>query len=207
MGKKSKKGASDEDGLIYIKVGIFGGGGVGKSCLTLRFQNRKFVETYDPTILDSFLNKTFMVDGVVRPLEIMDTAGQDEYKTMMDLYLKTSDGFFMVYDVTDRASFNEISTLVKSLKLARGIEDAKDLPPTIIIGNKCDLNERRNISFEEGQSLAEQFGPNFASRKLQLKRISTLSKSVFEDIVRMILSHNRKLKKKKRKENRNCSLL
>ncbi|XP_071743943.1 ras-related protein Rap1 [Lepeophtheirus salmonis] len=206
MGKKSKKGASDEDGLIYIKVGIFGGGGVGKSCLTLRFQNRKFVETYDPTILDSFLNKTFMVDGVVRPLEIMDTAGQDEYKTMMDLYLKTSDGFFMVYDVTDRASFNEISTLVKSLKLARGIEDAKDLPPTIIIGNKCDLNERRNISFEEGQSLAEQFGPNFAFEETSAKEDINIIK-VFEDIVRMILSHNRKLKKKKRKENRNCSLL
>nr|ACO15524.1 Ras-like protein 1 precursor [Caligus clemensi] len=123
MGKKSKKGSRDEDGLIYTKVGIFGGGGVGKSCLTLRFQTRRFVEHYDPTILDSFLNKSFMVDGVIRPLEIMDTAGQDEYKSMLDLYLKSSDGFFMVYDVTDRTSFNEISGIVKRLKLSRVSRD------------------------------------------------------------------------------------
>nr|ACO15683.1 Ras-like protein precursor [Caligus clemensi] len=171
MGKKSKKDSCDEDGLIYTKVGIFGGGGVGKSCLTLRFQTRRFVEHYDPTILDSFLNKSFMVDGVIRPLEIMDTAGQDEYKSMLDLYLKSSDGFFMVYDVTDRTSFNEISGIVKRLKLSRGIEDDSELPPTIIIGNKCDLNERRKVTFEEGKNLAKEFGPNLASRKLLQKRI------------------------------------
>nr|ACO11625.1 Ras-like protein rasS precursor [Caligus rogercresseyi] len=206
MGKKVKKGSMDVDGLIYTKVGIFGGGGVGKSCLTLRFQTQKFVEYYDPTILDSFLNKSFMVDGVIRPLEIMDTAGQDEYKSMLDLYLKSSDGFFMVYDVTDRSSFKQIPGIVKSLRLSRGIdEDDENIPPIIIIGNKCDLNERREVSFEEGKSLADELGPNVSYEETSAKEDINIIK-VFEDIVRMVLKYKKKMKTKK-KGRRRCVIM
>nr|ADD38414.1 Ras-like protein [Lepeophtheirus salmonis] len=204
--KKKTPQKSEGNEIHFYKIGIFGGGGVGKSCLTFRFQNKQFLELYNPTILDSFINKSFMVDGVIRPLEIMDTAGQDEFKNMRDLYLKTSDGLFFVYDVTNRDSFREISELINCLKLSREVETFDEIPPTIIIGNKCDLNAKRKISFEEGQSLADKFGPNVCFEETSAKEDINIIK-VFEDIVRMILAHNEALSKKKKKKNNKCNIL
>nr|ACO10765.1 Ras-like protein 3 precursor [Caligus rogercresseyi] len=205
--KKSKKDSTSENEVQFNKIGIFGGGGVGKSCLTFRFQNKQFLEIYNPTILDSFINRNFMVDGVIRPLEIMDTAGQDEFKNMRDLYLKTSDGIFMVYDVTNRDSFREVEELLGYLQITRGTDNVEDLPPTIIIGNKCDLNEKRKISYEEGKSLAERWGPNFSFEETSAKADTNVIK-VFEDIVRMIIAYNEALQKKKKDESkRKCVIL
>ena len=59
-------------------------------------------DNYDPTIEDSYFNPNFSVDGVTVPLEILDTAGQDEFQMMMDIYYKTADCFVFVYSITDR---------------------------------------------------------------------------------------------------------
>ncbi|CAB4057844.1 ABCC1 [Lepeophtheirus salmonis] len=192
--KKKTPQKSEGNEIHFYKIGIFGGGGVGKSCLTFRFQNKQFLELYNPTILDSFINKSFMVDGVIRPLEIMDTAGQDEFKNMRDLYLKTSDGLFFVYDVTNRDSFREISELINCLKLSREVETFDEIPPTIIIGNKCDLNAKRKISFEEGQSLADKFGPNVCFEETSAKEDINIIK-VFEDILSRAWDYGRSLSK------------
>nr|ACO14671.1 Ras-like protein precursor [Caligus clemensi] len=205
--KKKRGSPSSANEVQFNKIGIFGGGGVGKSCLTFRFQNKRFLEIYNPTILDSFINRNFMVDGVIRPLEIMDTAGQDEFKNMRDLYLKTSDGLFVVYDVTNRDSFREVEDLIGTLQLTRESESFEDLPPTIIIGNKCGLNEKRKISYEEGKSLADRYGPNFSFEETSAKEDINIIK-VFEDIVRMIIAYNDFQEKKKKKNSKSkCILL
>jgi small GTP-binding protein len=118
---------------------------------------------YDPTIEDSY-SLTRVVDGRPYLLSITDTAGQEEYRAMQSSYAKQADAFLLVYDITNTASLHEqLPYFLDMISMeADAREDTGRVPPvTIIAGNKCDLNNERQVSSSEGLRWAKERGCGF----------------------------------------------
>jgi len=89
------------------KLVVVGGGGVGKSAITIQFIQSYFVTDYDPTIEDSY-TKQCVIDDTVAKLDILDTAGQEEFSAMREQYMRSGEGFLLVFSLADRTSYEEI---------------------------------------------------------------------------------------------------
>ncbi len=87
-------------------------------------------------------------------LDILDTAGQEEYSAMRDTYMRTGKGFLLVYSITDPSSFAEVNIIYEQLCRSKDSEEV----PIVLVGNKCDLESERSVSYEEGKCLAERMG-------------------------------------------------
>ncbi|KAK9763455.1 hypothetical protein K7432_009841 [Basidiobolus ranarum] len=160
-------------------VVILGGGGVGKSAITLNFVRKQFVEEYDPTIEDCYC-KSLIMDGVEYNLDITDTAGQEEYRGLFgDKFMRQGDGFICVYSISSRDSLEELDSIVHQIYRAK----EGDPCPIIIVGNKCDLEHLREVSVEQGKAFAQQSNALFleTSAKTRINIDET-----FEHIVREI---------------------
>ncbi|XP_065331535.1 ras-like protein 2 [Cloeon dipterum] len=133
------------------KVVVVGGGGVGKSAITIQFIQSYFVTDYDPTIEDSYV-KQCVIDDVPAKLDILDTAGQEEFSAMREQYMRSGEGFLLVFAVNDRNSFDEI------YKFHRQILRVKDRDefPMLLVGNKADLDRQRVISQSDAAALSRQ---------------------------------------------------
>ncbi|KAI9025888.1 ras-like protein 1 [Phycomyces nitens] len=138
------------------KLVMVGGGGVGKSALTIQFIQSHFVDEYDPTIEDSY-RKQCSIDSETALLDVLDTAGQEEYSAMREQYMRNGEGFLLVYSITSRMSFEEITTFYQQI---RRVKD-RDHFPMVLVANKCDLEADRQVSTKEGQDLAKSFGSRF----------------------------------------------
>ena len=134
------------------KVTLLGAGGVGKSALTLRIISGVFTPTYNPTVEDYYRHDT-QVDGVGPCIvEILDTAGTEQFASMRQLYISNCRAFALVYSVDDRASFDE------TVEIYHQIVAAVDHPSeitVILVGNKCDLEECREVETAEGKQVAK----------------------------------------------------
>ncbi|KAK2718711.1 hypothetical protein QYM36_005893 [Artemia franciscana] len=126
------------------KLVVVGGGGVGKSALTIQFIQSYFVTDYDPTIEDSY-TKQCVIDDVVAKLDILDTAGQEEFSAMREQYMRSGEGFLLVFSVADRASFDEIFKFHKQILRVKD----RDEFPMLMAGNKADLEHNRVMEDEE----------------------------------------------------------
>lgn len=133
------------------KLVVVGGGGVGKSAITIQFIQSYFVTDYDPTIEDSY-TKQCVIDDIPAKLDILDTAGQEEFSAMREQYMRSGEGFLLVFSVADHASFDE---LYKFHKQILRVKD-RDEFPMLLVGNKADLEVQRVVSLEEAQSLSRQ---------------------------------------------------
>lgn len=149
-----------------FKLVLVGSGGVGKSCLTIQYISKKFVEDYDPTLEDSYRKPITLESGEPAVLDIFDTAGmicqqstlwhnwhsigQEDFQAVRDSYIRTGDGFLCVYSVTLQSSFDEAVHLYSHINNVKDVEEC----PFVLIGNKCDLEDARQVTFEKGQSLA-----------------------------------------------------
>ncbi|MBN3322452.1 RRAS2 protein, partial [Atractosteus spatula] len=137
-----------------------------------------FVTDYDPTIEDSYTKQCVIDDRAAR-LDILDTAGQEEFGAMREQYMRTGEGFLLVFSVTDRGSFEEI------YKFQRQILRVKDRDefPMILVGNKADLELQRQVTQEEGQQLARQLKVTYmeASAKIRMN-----VDQAFHELVRVI---------------------
>jgi len=142
--------------MTEYKLVIVGGGGVGKSALTIQLIQNHFIDEYDPTIEDSY-RKQVTIDEETCLLDILDTAGQEEYSAMRDQYMRTGQGFIMVYAITSRSSFDEIASFREQILRVKD----KDKVPIILVGNKCDLETERQVTTGEGQDLAKSFACPF----------------------------------------------
>jgi len=114
-----------------FKVVVLGSGGVGKSALTVQFVSGCFMEKYDPTIED-FYRKEIEVDGSPCVLEILDTAGTEQFASMRDLYIKNGQGFLVVYSITNHQTFQDIKTMKEQISRVKGM----DKVPLLLVGNK-----------------------------------------------------------------------
>jgi len=90
---------------LEYKIVVLGAGGVGKSALTIRLVTDNFLEEYDPTIEDSY-RKSVIIDDQNALLDILDTAGQEEFSSMQDQWMREGKGFLLVYTITSRATFD-----------------------------------------------------------------------------------------------------
>ena len=132
-----------------LKYIIIGDAAVGKSNLLLRFAQNDFKSEYQLTIGVEFGAKNIDIDNKKYRLQIWDTAGQENYRSITRAYYKNSVCALLVYDITNRDSFEHISSW---------IEDCLSQSPKtvfmVLVGNKSDLNEQRKVSTEEGQQMA-----------------------------------------------------
>lgn len=134
---------------------VVGAGGVGKSALTIQLIQNHFVDEYDPTIEDSY-RKQVVIDKETCLLDILDTAGQEEYSAMRDQYMRTGEGFVLVFAINNKKSFDDISNYREQIKR---VKDADDVP-MVLVGNKCDLQSTA-VDVKEASDLAKQFGIPF----------------------------------------------
>jgi len=145
---------------------LVGVGGVGKSCITIQFISNQFVEDYDPTLEDSY-RKQVGIDGAECILDIFDTAGQEDFAAVRDQYMRTGDGFICVYSITQQNSFDEAVQLHEHILRVKD----EDRVPFVLVGNKCDLEEEREVTYEKGQTFANELKCPFleASAKTRKK--------------------------------------
>jgi len=163
---------------IDLKLVVLGSGGVGKSALTVQFVQGIFVEKYDPTIEDSY-RKLVEIDGTQYMLEILDTAGTEQFTAMRDLYMKNGQGFVLAYSIIAQSTFNDLPDLRDQILRVKDT----DKVPMVVVGNKCDLSDQRIITTEQGQALATKFGAVFieASAKTKIN-----VDQIFHELVRQI---------------------
>ncbi|KAG8854016.1 Ras GTPase [Tulasnella sp. 330] len=169
--------------LREYKLVVVGGGGVGKSALTIQFIQSHFVDEYDPTIEDSY-RKQCVIDDEVALLDVLDTAGQEEYGAMREQYMRTGEGFLLVYSITSRNSFEEISTFHQQILRVKD----RDAFPVIVVANKCDLEYERQVGMNEGRDLAKHFNCNFLETSAK-QRINV--DEAFSQLVREIRKFNK----------------
>ncbi|CAF0858800.1 unnamed protein product [Adineta steineri] len=167
------------------KICIFGSGGVGKSCLVIQFVQGVFTPKYDPTIEDVY-TKTLEIDEKQYSLEILDTAGSDEFSSMRDLYVNSGHGFVLVYSITSQATFNDVQRHYSRIIDIKDI-DTHGRPAIVLVGNKCDSENERVVSRETGQELARKW--NCAFLETSAKDRTNVSE-VFYDLVRQIARKN-----------------
>ncbi|KJE90450.1 rasG protein [Capsaspora owczarzaki ATCC 30864] len=193
--------------MTDIKICVVGSGGVGKSCVTVRFLKQKFAEYYDPTIEESY-RKPVTVDEKDYELEIVDTAGQDEFASFRDSSLDYGDGFLLVFGINSPSSFAELQELRKKILLMK----EADSYPMVIVGNKKDLPpDQRTVSEAEVQAFCESINCPYyeTSAKTGLN-----VEEVFFEVVRQIRKSKPELNKpgaavaeKKEKKGGKCTIL
>jgi len=189
-------------GELYrqYKLVVVGGGGVGKSALTIQFIQSHFVQDYDPTIEDSY-RKQCVIDDKVAHLDILDTAGQEEFSAMREQYMRTGEGFLLVFSVTDRSSFDEISKFRTQILRVKD----KDEFPMILVGNKSDLESERTVSTAEGQELGRVLKITYLESSAK-QRINV--DAAFHDLVRAIRRCNEVIEVPvKKKKKGKCAIL
>lgn len=186
--------------MTEYKLVIVGGGGVGKSALTIQLIQNHFVDEYDPTIEDSY-RKQVTIDNETCLLDILDTAGQEEYSAMRDQYMRTGQGFLCVYAITSRSSFDEITSFREQILRVKD----QDKVPMVLSANKCDLESERQVTKAEGQDLAKSFACPFFETSAKA-RINV--EEAFYEVVREIRKESGGgAAKPKAKKKGGCALL
>ena len=145
-----------EEYEMMIKVILIGDSGVGKTNIMSKFLKNQFLEDSKATVGVEFGSKLFIQQGHKIKAQIWDTAGQEKYKAITSAYYKGSKGALVIYDITQKETFANIEKWINDLK-CKG--DPKIT--IIIIGNKNDLEEKRQISKEQGEEKAKSFGCAF----------------------------------------------
>ena len=140
------------------------------------------MEEYDPTIEDCY-RKQVVIDDQTCLLDILDTAGQEEFTALRDQWIQECEGFVIVYSVTSMHSFHQVKTFKQQVTRVKD----EDGLPMMLVGNKCDLEEEREVPQEEGTALADKLGCQF--REASAKTRANVEES-FYDLVRAIRKRN-----------------
>jgi len=148
----SKSAAYD----YLIKLLLIGDSGVGKSCLLLRFSDDSFTPSFITTIGIDFKIRTIELEGKRIKLQIWDTAGQERFRTITTAYYRGAMGILLVYDVTDEKSFNNIRNWIRNIE-----QHATESVNKILIGNKCDMVEKKVVDSARGKALADEYTIKF----------------------------------------------
>jgi len=132
---------------------VLGSAGVGKSALTVQFVNNIFVDVYNPTVEDSY-RKQVTIDDQCYVLNILDTAGVEDFSAVRQHYTLSGHGFLIVYSITSTDSFSEVATIHQDILR---IKDT-DKVPLVVIGNKCDMESSRKVPTTECEAYCSKFG-------------------------------------------------
>ncbi|KAF9430186.1 Ras GTPase ras2 [Podila epigama] len=150
--------------MMLYKLVVLGDGGVGK--------------TYDPTIEDSY-RKQVVIDDQACVLEVLDTAGQEEYTALRDQWIRDGEGFLLVYSIAARSTFERIKRFRDQITRVKESENV----PLMLVGNKCDKLTEREVSRDEGGLMAKALRCEFT--ETSAKTCVNVERS-FYNVVRMI---------------------
>ncbi|EAA32107.1 hypothetical protein GE21DRAFT_7184 [Neurospora crassa] len=182
---------------VLYKLVVLGDGGVGKTALTIQLCLEHFVETYDPTIEDSY-RKQVVIDGQACMLEVLDTAGQEEYTALRDQWIRDGEGFVLVYSISSRSSFarikkfhHQIQRVKESTSSPSAYPGSSPLAatnpsapvPIMLVGNKSDRVTEREVSTQEGHALARELGCEFTEASAKTR---TNVEKAFYDVVKQL---------------------
>uniref|UniRef100_A0A8C4KSA0 small monomeric GTPase n=1 Tax=Equus asinus asinus TaxID=83772 RepID=A0A8C4KSA0_EQUAS len=155
-----------------FKLLLIGDSGVGKTCVLFRFSEDAFNSTFISTIGIDFKIRTIELDGKRIKLQIWDTAGQERFRTITTAYYRGAMGIMLVYDITNEKSFDNIRNWIRNIE-----EHASADVEKMILGNKCDVNDKRQVSKERGEKLALDYGIKFmetsAKANINVENVST----------------------------------
>ncbi|KAK8402969.1 hypothetical protein O3P69_000899 [Scylla paramamosain] len=141
---------------LLFKLLLIGDSGVGKTCILFRFSDDAFNTTFISTIGIDFKIKTIELRGKKIKLQIWDTAGQERFHTITTSYYRGAMGIMLVYDITNAKSFDNIAKWLRNID-----EHANEDVEKMILGNKCDMEDKRVINKEKGESIALEHGIRF----------------------------------------------
>ena len=146
-----------EERRIVIPLMLLGDGQVGKTSLSLNLTKNTFDDSLLTTVgKESYIYQANLHGHNVK-MKIWDTAGQERFKSMSVGVIKMVDGLILVYSIANKETFKNLDTWMNSVK---NIADLSS-KPVIILGNKCDLNENRQVTYEEGENYAKNLGYHF----------------------------------------------
>jgi small GTP-binding protein len=139
-----------------FKLLLIGDSGVGKTSVLFRFSEDAYNSTFISTIGIDFKIRTIDLDGKKIKLQIWDTAGQERFRTITTAYYRGAMGIMLVYDITNEKSFENIRNWIRNIE-----EHASTDVEKMILGNKCDMNDRRQVTKERGSLLASEYNIKF----------------------------------------------
>ena len=193
-----------EESEMIFKIIIVGNSSTGKTKIIDRYLKNIFEDNSISTLGFQMNKKEFQIEQDKITVQIWDTAGQEKYASLTSSYYKSAKGALVVYDITDKESFNKIEKLVDDLK--NGCDKNIYI---ILLGNKIDLEDRRVITKEEGENLAQKLNLGFgevsaktgdgieeAFQKL-INEVYRISKNEFKSYSDVQVSVNQKIEPKK----------
>eukprot|EP00043_Microstomoeca_roanoka_P011407 m.107440 g.107440 ORF g.107440 m.107440 type:complete len:205 (+) comp15186_c2_seq2:261-875(+) len=139
-----------------FKLLLIGESGVGKTCVLFRFSDDAFNASFISTIGIDFKIRTIELEDKKIKLQIWDTAGQERFRTITTAYYRGAMGIMIVYDITKKDSFENVKNWIKNIE-----ENASEDVELMLLGNKCDMEEARAVTKEQGEKLALEYGIPF----------------------------------------------
>ena len=177
----------EEASPLLHKVIIVGSGSTGKSALTLQFMYDEFVEDYEPTKADSYQKKV-VLDGEEVQIDILDTAGEEDYAAIRDNYFRSGEGFLCVFSITQDESLQAAKEFREQIVRVKG----KETIPFILVGNKSDLTDQRADTLANAQAQANEWKVPYVETSAKTRE--NVDK-VFFDLMREIRSQKMATKK------------
>jgi Ras-related protein Rab-10 len=190
---------------LLFKLLLIGDSGVGKTCLLFRFSDDAFNTTFISTIGIDFKIKTVELGGKKIKLQIWDTAGQERFHTITTSYYRGAMGIMLVYDITNAKTFDNISKWLRNID-----EHANEDVEKMILGNKCDMEDKRQVSRERGDAIAREHAIPFLETSA---KGNVNVESAFMDLAQAILNktpgkdadgHSKNVDMHKTENRKNC---
>ena len=207
MSDKNQTQNQTKNKIYEAKVITLGDSGVGKTNFIFRFIDDKFSLNYFSTYgIDAKFKNVKLDNGCEIKFKIFDTAGQERFKSISTNYIKKANGILLMYDISDKDSFNNIENWMETIN-----ENSGSKMSIVLIATKCDLKEDRKITKEEGEELAKKFGLHFYETS---SKNNINIKEAFYDIANQVIEKDKgkkifddtvDLKNKKDKKKECCS--
>ena len=141
---------------IKFKILVLGESTANKTSLIRRYTKDQFGGIYLNTVGIDFQDKLIQIEDKKVKLQIWDTAGQERFRNVAKNYFQNTQGFVLVYNITDRQSFEKLSFWLEQIKL-----NASEKIKIVLVGNNCDLANARQVSIEEGEAFAKENNMKF----------------------------------------------